>query len=289
VVLLYDLSIKIINKNMDNKTKINTVISIMLVALITGLVYWVQMPAKDLKAELLDTDTVLVRIQDFAFDPDVVRIEPETTVSWLHDESEGNADVQHTVSSYDPADTSAQGKAFASSLMSLGDTFSFTFNEPGVYNYNCSLYPFMTGKICVGKESEALDSDCIVDAVATDTVDTTETTVPVVDETLPEDEVAPVVEDTETPVVTAPVKDTETPVVTAPVKDKELSPAADEDFDIVDYSGTKNVVSQQGKVPTKTTAKDDTKLASSGPGEAVYLLVAIFALFMGSRLARNQA
>jgi len=276
---------------MDNKTKINTVISIMLVTLITGLVYWVQMPAKDLKAELLDTDTVLVRIQDFAFDPDVVRIEPETTVSWLHDESEGNADVQHTVSSYDPADTSAQGKAFASSLMSLGDTFSFTFNEPGVYNYNCSLYPFMTGKVCVGKESEALDSDCIVDAVTTDVVDTTETTVPVVDETLPEDEVAPVIEDTETPIVTTdPVKDTETPIVTDVVEDKELSPAADEDFDIVDYSGTKNVVSPQGgKVTTKTTAKNDTELASSGPGEVVYLLVAIFALFMGSRLARNQA
>ncbi|MBA4337086.1 hypothetical protein C0416_04945 [bacterium] len=274
---------------MDNKTKINTAISVVLVTLITGLAYWVQMPAKDLKAELIDTDTVLVRIQDFAFDPDIVRIEPEATVSWLHDESEGNADVQHTVSSYDPADTSAQGKAFASSLMSLGDTFSFTFNDPGVYNYNCSLYPFMTGKVCVGEESEALDKDCMIDAVATDTVDTTDTTVPVVedteeevvvDETLLEEEVAPVVEDTQEEIVTDPIEDT------------DLLPAADEDFDIIDYSGSEVVVLTQEQALTTTSANitaTDKELASSGPGEVIYLFAAIFALFMGSRLARNQA
>jgi len=275
---------KIINKNMDTKTKINTAISVVLVTLITGLAYWVQMPAKDLKAELIDTDTVLVRIQDFAFDPDIVRIDAETTVSWLHDESEGNADVQHTVSSYDPEDTSAQGKAFASPLMSLGDTFSFTFNEPGVYNYNCSLYPFMTGKVCVGEESEALDSDCVVDVVAADTVDTTDTPVPVVEEEVVAEEEALVEEEVVAEEEAVVLEEDLLPAE----EEVDLLPAADEDFDIVDYSGKEAVVLTQDQVPA-TTAATDTELASSGPGEVIYLFAAIFAIFMGSRLARNQA
>ena len=97
---------------MDTKTKIHTIISIALVAFIAALAYWVQLPTKDIKAQLIDTDTVLIRIQDFAYDPDVVRIEAETTVSWVHDESEGNADVQHTVVSYDPEDVSKSGEQF---------------------------------------------------------------------------------------------------------------------------------------------------------------------------------
>jgi plastocyanin len=148
---------------MDTKTKIHTIISIVLVTLIAILAYIVQLPSKDIKAELLDTDTVLVRIQDFAFDPDIIRINPETTVTWLHDESEGNSDVQHTVTSYDPEDVSKSGEEFESDLLSLGDTFSHTFNEEGVYYYNCSLHPFMTGKVCVGDLSEELDDDCAIE------------------------------------------------------------------------------------------------------------------------------
>ncbi len=283
MVLLYDLIIK----NMDTKTKINTIISIVLVGLITALAYWAQIPSKDLKAELISTNTVLVRIQDFAFDPDVVRIEPETTVSWLHDESEGNADVQHSVSSYDPADSSAKGAQFESSLMSLGDTFSFTFNEPGVYNYNCSLYPFMTGKVCVGEESETLDSDCAIDmAVAPDAVVDEETLDEEEENILPDEEEA-VEEETVVPEEVS--EDTETDIVEDFDDDTDLLPAADEDFDtsVIDYSNDSAVVTTT--TTTTTTSVQGTDLADSGPAEVVYLIAAMFALFMGRRLARNQA
>lgn len=271
---------------MDTKTKINTIISITLVTLIAGLAYWAQIPTRDLKAELIDTDTVLVRIQDFAFDSDIVRIEPETTVSWLHDESEGNADVQHAVSSYDPEDTSAQGDEFESSLMSLGDTFSFTFNEPGVYYYNCSLHPFMTGKVCVGEESEIIDEDCAIDIDTGDALGD-------------EDDEDVLDEDDEDDDEDAAAADDDI------LDEDDLSPAADEDFDITglgdtdddtaDDDDTMTIVLTQEPVPTTTAAPaattqtQDTDLASSGPEDAIYLFVAIFALFMGRKLARNQA
>lgn len=274
---------------MDTKTKINTIISIVLVTLIAGLAYWAQIPSKDLKAELIDTDTVLVRIQDFAFDPDLVRIEPETTVSWLHDESEGNADVQHAVSSYDPEDTSAQGKEFESDLMTLGDTFSFTFNEPGVYYYNCSLHPFMTGKVCVGEESEALDEDCAIDA-GTDTTTSDTTTSEEDTDTLGADEDNVLVDETD---------------AVLNEDDTDLLPAADEDFDtsglddadnvdnVDNSSDSSTLVINANPVVTSTTNStqtvQDTELSSSGPEDTIYLFVAIFALFMGRRLARNQA
>ncbi len=267
---------------MDTKTKINTVISIVLVTLIAGVTYWAQIPAKDLKAELIDTDTVLVRIQDFAFDPDVVRIEPETTVSWLHDESEGNADVQHAVSSYDPEDVSAQGDVFESDLMTLGDTYSFTFNDPGVYYYNCSLHPFMTVKICVGVVSVDLDPDCKIEGAdtATDTEDDS-------------------VSDTTADTTTDTIADTEDDTTTDTTTDTDLLPAADDDFEIPEDATTVVTVPEPESTPTtvtepvvtstQTTTDDTTELASSGPEDVFYLFAAMFALFVGHELARNRA
>ncbi len=278
---------------MDMKTKINTTISIVLVTLIAGLAYWVQVPTRDLKAELIDTDTVLVRIQDFSFDSDVVRIEPETTVSWLHDESEGNADVQHTVSSYDSEDTSAQGEEFESDLMTLGDTYSFTFNEAGVYYYNCSLHPFMTGKVCVGEESEELDEDCAIDTGAEDelTDEEDEDVLDDEDEDLLDDEDEDLLDDEDEDVLADEDEDA--------VEDDDdiLLPAADEDFDISglddeDEDDDDIVITPVPTAPTTTTTTQTTggsELSSSGPEDTVYLFAALFALFMGRRLARNQA
>jgi len=297
MVLLHDLT----QKNMDKKTKINTMVSIVLISLIAGVAYWAQVPTKDLKAELVDTNTVLVRIQDFAFDPDVVRIEPETTVSWLNDESKGNSDVQHAVSSYNPEDASAQGVEFESGLMSLGDTFSFTFNKSGVFYYNCSLHPFMTGKICVGKESEALDPDCVIedtktkpatgvdDTASPDTGKDTATGANATDDgaTAGVDATA----DTTTGADTSADTGLEGDIATSST-DENLLPAADEDFNT---SSSKEAVVQPKVANNATTTtteisetEDDTKLASSGPEDTFYLLVAFFALFMGHKLAPNR-
>jgi len=284
---------------MDIKTKINTVISIVLVSLIALLAYWVQLPTEDLKAQVIgtetetteinttSTDTTLIRIQDFAFDPDVMRIDANTTVSWLHDESEANSDVQHTITSYDPDDITTAGDDFESDLLSLGDTFSHTFEEPGVYYYNCSLYPFMTGKICVGEESEELDDDCAITVSGTieepivekiteevtpaieEEVIATEEEVSTEDEVLGED---PVLNLAPEPVVLEETTDTT----------DNLNPAADPN-----YTG-EAVFQEPESTPDYGTPR--TELASSGPEEFMYVFLLMASFFLAKKItSKSQA
>lgn len=283
---------------MDTKTKINTVISIVLVSVIALLAYWVQLPTEDLKAqvigneteaEIVETDTSLIRIQDFAFDPDVMRVDANTTVSWLHDESEANSDVQHTITSYDPDDVTTAGDDFESDLLSLGDTFSNTFEEPGVYYYNCSLYPFMTGKICVGEESEELDDDCVIDIsgstedpVTIADVEEEEISDEILDETLEEEiseeEVSnETLEDPVLNLAPAPVALEEAPV---PEATDTLYPAADPN-----YTGE---TSDDELVPDYGTPR--TELAESGPAEIMYIFLLMASFFLAKRItSKSQA
>jgi plastocyanin len=57
-------------------------------------------------------------------------------VEWENDD-----DIAHNV-----AETSGK---FISPALDTEDKFSFTFTEPGTYEYFCSLHPRMTGKIVV--------------------------------------------------------------------------------------------------------------------------------------------
>ena len=77
-----------------------------------------------------------VQIRNFAFVPAVVTVAPGTTVTWTNSD-----DDPHTIV--------ATNKAFRSSALDGGDTFSFTFNTPGAFQYFCSLHPHMVGKIVV--------------------------------------------------------------------------------------------------------------------------------------------
>lgn len=79
---------------------------------------------------------VQVAIQDFAFTPQVLEVPVGTTVTWTN-----NDVTQHTVV--------ASGDAFKSDILAQGDTFSFTFDTPGTYDYICSLHPNMTAQIVV--------------------------------------------------------------------------------------------------------------------------------------------
>jgi plastocyanin len=39
--------------------------------------------------------------------------------------------------------------AFHSGVLSSGDTFTFTFDQPGTYGYFCQIHPEMTGSITI--------------------------------------------------------------------------------------------------------------------------------------------
>jgi plastocyanin len=83
-----------------------------------------------------------VSIVDFGFDPGSVTIDAGSTVTWTNT---GNA--THTVTSDDGA--------FDSGNLASGDSYSFTFDTPGTYNYHCAIHPNMTGTIVVNAAAAA--------------------------------------------------------------------------------------------------------------------------------------
>jgi plastocyanin len=92
-------------------------------------------PAAPDDAEDPGVTTARIVISDFAFSgPGTVPVGTTVIVE--------NADrAQHTWTSVDDV--------FDSGALAIGDTFSFTFDEPGEYAYVCAFHPAMTGTIIV--------------------------------------------------------------------------------------------------------------------------------------------
>jgi plastocyanin len=101
-------------------------------------VYLVQNPAAtpEAAASPENAETVAVSIFDFGFDGESVEVPVGTTVTWTND-----GQVIHTTTSTDGL--------WDSKIMNTGDTFSYTFDEPGTFEYLCSLHPSMVGTIVV--------------------------------------------------------------------------------------------------------------------------------------------
>jgi plastocyanin len=77
-----------------------------------------------------------VSIDNFSFTPMEMTISKGTEVTWVNKD-----DVPHTVVSVD--------HKFKSKALDTDEKFSFTFQDPGTYEYFCSVHPKMTGKIIV--------------------------------------------------------------------------------------------------------------------------------------------
>jgi amicyanin len=77
-----------------------------------------------------------VHIDNFSFTPQEITVSAGTAVTWTNGD-----DIPHTVA--------ATGKAFKSKVMDTDQAYSFTFTEPGTYEYFCSLHPHMQGKVIV--------------------------------------------------------------------------------------------------------------------------------------------
>jgi plastocyanin len=82
-------------------------------------------------------EEVTVKIDNFTFTPDKLTVKAGTTVKWTNVD-----DIPHTVAS------STRGQ-FKSKALDTDDSFSFTFREPGTFDYFCSLHPHMTATIKV--------------------------------------------------------------------------------------------------------------------------------------------
>lgn len=78
-----------------------------------------------------------VVIDNFAFTPRDLVVQPGTTVEWQN-RAEGTS---HTSTAVDGM--------WDSGNVSAGGSFSFTFTEPGTFDYVCAIHPSMEGTITV--------------------------------------------------------------------------------------------------------------------------------------------
>jgi amicyanin len=81
-------------------------------------------------------DAYRVMIDNFSFAPATLTVPAGTKVTWTNRD-----DVPHNVISVD--------KKFASPVLDTDEEFSYSFTNPGTYEYYCSIHPKMTGKIVV--------------------------------------------------------------------------------------------------------------------------------------------
>lgn len=79
-----------------------------------------------------------VTVAEFKFDPATLEIHVGDTVTWTNKDS-----FPHDVTQL-PA-----GSGFSSPQFGKGDSYSFTFDTPGTYNYYCALHPIMLGTVIV--------------------------------------------------------------------------------------------------------------------------------------------
>lgn len=78
--------------------------------------------------------TDVVNIKNFSFNPEILKVKKGATVTWTNN---------------DPAQHQIKSATFNSGQLSKGQSFSFTFNDAGTFDYLCAIHPSMVGKIIV--------------------------------------------------------------------------------------------------------------------------------------------
>ena len=92
-------------------------------------------PAAERAAEPAAGGDATISIADFAFEG-VTEVAVGTTIVVTNDDS-----ATHTWTALDGT--------FDSGALAQGDTFEFTFTEPGEFAYQCNFHPSMTGTLVV--------------------------------------------------------------------------------------------------------------------------------------------
>jgi plastocyanin len=77
-----------------------------------------------------------VSIEDFSFEPQTIEVDAGTQVAWTNDD-----DFAHTVT--------ARDDSFSSGDIEGGAGFGYRFEDPGEYEYFCSIHNSMTGTVVV--------------------------------------------------------------------------------------------------------------------------------------------
>lgn len=81
--------------------------------------------------------TVAVDIENFTYLPSPLTVKKGTTVTWTNRDT-----VAHDV-------VSVTGSVLKSPLFTQGQSFSYTFDVVGTYDYYCTVHPRMLGRVIV--------------------------------------------------------------------------------------------------------------------------------------------
>ena len=101
----------------------------------------VSQPAAPTQETMADGEP-MVRIANLAFDPSTIAAPVAATVTWTNEDT-----LPHTV-------TAVDGR-FDSGILDPGATFSWTFDAPGSFAYQCQLHPTMQGTVTVAGSAVA--------------------------------------------------------------------------------------------------------------------------------------
>ena len=88
-------------------------------------------------AEAAAAKAVTIKIVNMDFSPGVITVPVGSQVTWLNDDDDAHDIV---------ADNN---KSFRSKPLDTGDSYAFTFTQPGTYGFHCGIHPHMVGKIVV--------------------------------------------------------------------------------------------------------------------------------------------
>jgi len=95
-------------------------------------------PYGEANAKRIDAATVAVNMKDLHFAPKGIKVKTGTTVTWTNDDS-----VVHNV-------RQVKSVFLSPTEMLPGETFSFKFDKPGIYRYQCTFHhPSMDGVLIV--------------------------------------------------------------------------------------------------------------------------------------------
>jgi plastocyanin len=84
--------------------------------------------------------SVTVELKDIQFRPQGIRVKPGTTVTWVNKDP-----VIHNV-------RQVESVFLSPDEVQPGHTFSYTFDKPGTYRYQCTFHhPSMNGVVIVGE------------------------------------------------------------------------------------------------------------------------------------------
>lgn len=80
---------------------------------------------------------------DKAYVPNPAEVKVGESVTWTNDDSQIHTATSGAVGAED------SGSVFDSGILSPKATFDFKFDQPGEYDYYCTLHPQMFGKVVV--------------------------------------------------------------------------------------------------------------------------------------------